>query len=367
MIGYGKIKMEIVLDQPLRVIQCGTGVAGRQAITAYLDRPSFKLVGLLVHSAANEARDAAAFINRPDCGIRGSRDVAALAEIDADVVAYMMLVPNLDDICTFLAAGKSLVTTSGFMFPGWNNTPAEQRLRAACDAGRSSFYVTGINPGFVDEVLPTTLSMLSREWRKIHITEYADCSKYPHKGIIEIMGFGFTQEEIDAGKVADMQTMVDFFQASVASLAHGLGVTLDEVRQTREFVLTEKPVTLPFGEVAPGTVAGQRWRWAGIKDGVELVVQETYWIIAFDLGAGWPKTGEMTGDTRWEVVIEGIPSMRVVFEPRESFAEGAVVTGENNPSAAATGMALVNSLRAVADAKPGLLTAIDLPQPRFRP
>ena len=355
------------MEKPLRVIQCGTGVAGRQAITAYLDRPSFELTGLLVHSPSNEGRDAAAFINRPDCGIRGTSDVAALAAMDADVVAYMMLIPNLDDICTFLASGKSLVTTSGFMFPGWNNTPAERRLREACAVGNSSFYVTGINPGFVDEVLPTTLSMLSREWRKIHITEYADCSKYPHKGIIEIMGFGFTQEEIDAGKVADMQTMVDFFQASVASLAHGLGVELDEVRQSREFVLTQKPVTLPFGDVAAGTVAGQRWRWAGVKDGVEVVVQETYWIIAFDLGAGWPKTGEMSGDTRWEVVIEGIPSMRVVFEPRESFAENAVETGENNPSAAGTGMALVNSLKAVADAKPGLLTAIDLPQPRYRP
>ena len=122
------------MEKPLRVIQCGTGVAGRQAITAYLDRPSFELTGLLVHSPSNEGRDAAAFINRLDCGIRGTSDVAALAAMDADVVAYMMLIPNLDDICTFLASGKSLVTTSGFMFPGWNNTPAERRLREACAA-----------------------------------------------------------------------------------------------------------------------------------------------------------------------------------------------------------------------------------------
>ncbi len=350
----------------LRIIQCGTGVAGRQAIGAILERPGLELVGLLVHSPENEGRDAASFLGAPDCGICGTRDKAALFALDADVVSYMMLIPTLDDICGFLEAGKSVITTSGFMFPRWNNPDAERRIKAACTAGGSSFYVTGINPGFVDEVLPLTLSMLSRDWRQIHITEYADCSKYPHKGIIEIMGFGFTPEEIAAGKVADMQTMIDFFQASIASLAHGLGVELDEVTQTREFVVTETPIDLPFGQVAAGTVAGQRWCWTGMKDGAARIIQETYWIIAFGLGEGWPQAGEMDSDTRWQVVIEGTPSLRAIFDTRESFAAGKVATGAFNPSAASTAMALVNSLEAVAAAPPGLLTAIDLPQPRCR-
>jgi hypothetical protein len=355
---------EEILDKPLRIIQCGTGVAGRQALTAILDRPELELAGLLVHSPQNDGRDAASFIDRPACGISGTRDKAALIALQADAVSYMMLVPNLDDICAFLASGKNVITTAGFMYPGFNNKPAELRLQEACAAGNSSFYVTGINPGFVDELLPLTLSMLSRDWRHVRVKEYADCSKYPHKGIIEIMGFGFTEQEIADGKVADMKTMEDFFQASVAALAHGLGVELDEVRQSREFTLTDKPLALPCGDVAAGTVAGQRWRWSGIKNGVEVVVQETYWIIDFDLGEGWPKTGEMEGDTRWEVTIEGTPSMRAVFEPRESFIEGEK-TGVN-PSAAATGMAVINNLHAVVAAKPGLLTAGDLRQPRFR-
>jgi 2,4-diaminopentanoate dehydrogenase len=352
------------MEKPLRIIQCGTGVAGRQAITAILQRPELELVGLLVHSESNDGRDAGSFIDAPDCGIRGTRDKEALIAARADVVSYMMLIPSLEDICRFLASGKNVITTAGFMFPRWNNKDAEHRLRDACRAGNSSFYVTGINPGFVDEVLPLTLSMLSRDWSRVHIKEYADCSKYPHKGIIEIMGFGFTPEEIAAGKVADMQTMVDFFQASVAALAHELGMELDEVRQSREFAITDKLLKLPCGEVAAGTVAGQRWRWAGMKDGAEKVVQETFWIVSFDLGEGWPKPGDMESDTRWEVLIEGTPSMRVVFEPRESFTEG-VTTGVN-PSAAATAMAVVNNLHAVAGAKSGLLTAADLRQPRYR-
>jgi 4-hydroxy-tetrahydrodipicolinate reductase len=163
-----------------------------------------------------------------------------------------------------------------------------------------------------------------------------------------------------------MQTMIDFFQASIASLAHGLGIKLDEVKQTREFVVTETPIDLPFGQVAAGTIAGQRWCWTGIKDRAARIIQETYWIVAFGLGEGWPQPGEMDSDTRWQVVVEGTPSLRAIFDTRESFAAGMVPTGAFNPSAASTAMALVNSLEAVVAAAPGLLTAIDLPQPRCR-
>jgi len=180
------------------------------------------------------------------------------------------------------------------------------------------------------------------------------------------MGFGFTQDDIDSGKVSDMQVMVDFFEASVASLAHGLGLELDEVRCTRDFVLTEKSIQLAFGTVEPGTVAGQRWRWTGMKNGEARIIQETYWIVAFDLGEGWPRSGEIEGDTRWQVIIEGTPSLRVVFEPRASFAKTGAEPGVLNPSAVATGMAVINNAASVLAARPGLLTAIDLVQPRYR-
>jgi hypothetical protein len=354
------------MSKPLKVIQCGTGIAGQQALGAILERPELALAGLLVHSESNAGRDAGSFIGVPDCGVLATRNVAALAATDADIVSYMLMVPDLDDICSFLAAGKNVVTTAGYMYPSWNNKPAEARLQAACAEGQSSFFVTGINPGFVDEILPLTLSMLSRDWKKLHIAEYADCSKYPNKGAIDIMGFGYTLADIEAGKVFDMKTMVDFFEASVAGLAHELGVDLDKIVQTREFVLTDKPIQLAFGEVAPGTVAGQRWRWAGIKDGAELLVQETYWILAPDLGPRWPRAEEMTCDCRWQVTIEGTPSLRLNFEPAQSFEPGASRIGGVNPSAAATAMAAINSLHSVVAARPGIVSAADLRQPRFK-
>jgi hypothetical protein len=78
---------------PLRVIQCGTGLAGGQALAAILERPELTLAGLLVHSEANDGRDAASFVGSPDCGVRATRDVQALIATPADIVVYMMLIP----------------------------------------------------------------------------------------------------------------------------------------------------------------------------------------------------------------------------------------------------------------------------------
>jgi hypothetical protein len=350
----------------LKVIQCGTGIAGKDALGAILERPDLELAGLLVHSEANAGKDAGSFVDGPDTGVIATRDIAALVATPADIVLYMLLVPDLDDICAFLASGKNVITTAGYMFPCWNNPAADAKLKAACAAGHSSFFVSGVNPGFVDEILPLTLSMLSRDWDTVTITEYADCSTYPSPPMLfDVMGFARTPEDIAAGRVADMTVMTDFFAASVASLAHGLGLELDEVRQSREFVTAREAFDINAGRIEQGTIAGQRWRWAGVIDGVERIVQQTYWIVAFDLGEGWPASGEMEGDVRWTVTIEGNPALRCVLETRPTFAGGAPMRGANT-SGTATAMAAVNSLRHVVDAAAGLLTAVDMPQPRWR-
>ncbi|RVT94049.1 hypothetical protein [Sphingomonas crocodyli] len=352
--------------RPLRIIQCGAGLAGKEGLRAIIERDDLELVGLYAHSDANVGRDAGDFAGFPDTGIRATNDMAALLATDADAVVYMVRQPNLDVICGFLSRGVDVLTSAGFMFPAWNDKEAARRLEKAGKAGGASFFVSGQNPGFVDEVLVLTLSSLSGTWDVIRIDEYADCSRYPNQGTLAMMGFGHTPEDFASGKVAELATMVGFFEASIAGLAHGLGMDLDEIRSTRELVTTPRALELQVGRIEAGTVAGQRWRWVGIKDGVERIVQNTYWVVGFDLAEGWPKSGEMDGDTRWEVTIEGRPSLRCVFDARESFVPGAMPTGAYNASGAATALALVNRLHAVAAARPGIVAAGDLAQPRWK-
>ena len=48
-----------------RVIQCGTGMAGGEALRAIIDRPDLELAGLLVGRSENEGRDAGDLVGRP--------------------------------------------------------------------------------------------------------------------------------------------------------------------------------------------------------------------------------------------------------------------------------------------------------------
>ena len=354
----------------LRVIHCGTGVAGQQALRAILGNTTLELVGLLVHSPSREGKDAVelAGLSGPECEIKGQADFAAILGLDADVVCYMMLVPDIDQICTLLASGKNVVTTAGLMYPSWNDVASNDLLQRACRKGRSSFYVTGINPGWVDEVLPLTMSGLCQRIKRIHIREYADCSRYPAPHIINVMGFGKPLEDIKAGRLPDLAIMRDFFIQSVAALADELDLKLDEITESREFVMAPHAYDIKAGYIAKGTIAGQRWRWQGIAAGAAKIVQETFWITAFDLGEGWPASGQQQGDTQWQVTIEGTPSLRCTFEPRHSFAKTALeqATPDYNPSGLATAMAAVNSLPAVVQARPGILGSSDLTLPRCR-
>jgi hypothetical protein len=353
-------------DRRRRVVHCGTGLAGCEALGAIIDNPSFELVGLLIARSANVGRDAGGFVGRSSTGIIATNRLDDVAAIDADIVCYMLVVPNIDDICRLLASGKNVVTTGGLIFPAWKATETRSRLEVACHQGNSSFYATGINPGWVDEVLPLVMSSLCRDIEQIEIREYADCAKYPAPGLIfDVMGFGHTPEAIAAGVLPDMQVMSDFFAQAVAALGHGLGWALDDIVQTREFVTAPHDIVLPAGIVKAGTVAGQHWRWVGSVSGVTRIVQETFWVVAFDLGPGWPETGPSRNDTQWQVTIEGTPSLRCIFEPRASFKPDADA-GAFNPSAVATAMAAVNSLSSVCDAPAGLLTSIDLKLPRLR-
>lgn len=350
----------------LKVVHCGTGVAGKQALRAIIDHPNMELVGLLVHSPKNVGADAGALAGTAGTGVLATNDFEQIANIDADVVCYMLLIPDADQICRLLASGKSVVTTAGLMYPAWAQAPLQRRLEQACAEGGSAFYASGINPGWVDEILPLTMSALCRNIQHIHIREYADCAQYPAPHILNVMGFGKTLEEVAAGAISDMAPMREFFTQSVAALAHGLALELDAISESRDFIVTDRAYTIRAGEIPAGTIAGQRWRWVGSAGGVARITQETFWITAFDLGPDWPASGAMDNDTQWRVTIEGTPSLRCTFEPRYSFAGRALELIDFNPSGLATAMAAVNSLRPVCAAPPGFLTSADLPLPRGR-
>src|SRR3546814_1356743 len=86
----------------------------------------------------------------------------SLLDTDADAVCYMLLLPDVAQICALLAAGKNVVTTAGLIWPGWRDPATHAAIAEACAKGGSSFYVTGINPGWRSEEHTSELQSLMR-------------------------------------------------------------------------------------------------------------------------------------------------------------------------------------------------------------
>src|SRR5262249_50767300 len=131
--------------QPLRVIQCGTGVAGSQALRGILQSRIYKLVGLLVHTPANAGRDAGSFVGLAPTGVMATASFEEILALEADVLCYIITTPDLNQICRLLASGKNVVTPAGMVFPaGMHPTPPSGSRRPAVEADHPSIRPASI-------------------------------------------------------------------------------------------------------------------------------------------------------------------------------------------------------------------------------
>ena len=89
-------------------------------------------------------------------GVIATQDADALLfDTEADCICYTAnsdLRPDevIDDLCRMLAAGKNVVNTSyvPLLYPKAAGVGVYDQLQAACLEGGTSFYTSGIDPGF---------------------------------------------------------------------------------------------------------------------------------------------------------------------------------------------------------------------------
>ena len=337
----------------IRVIQWSTGNVGKGAIKSIAERPELELVGLYVTSAVKEGRDAGELAGIGELGVRASNDLEEILALDADVVIHTpqpSLVYGDDEdadvrnICALLASGKDVITTVGYMYPKAHGKALTDRLEEACRAGNSTFHSTGLNPGWMGDVLPLTMSSLSRRIDQVYVREITNFEFYPSPEIMfGMMGFGKTEAAFQEDVARYSAWLTGLFRENILMIADGLGVALDEITDATTRAYAEQELTPAAGTVTQGTVAGQRWEWAGVKGGRKLIVHETVWRMHESVAPDWP-TGDHT------VTIEGKPRIEIRFDAFW-ISDGLL----------ATGMHAVNAIPYVCDAEAGIRTFLDLP------
>src|SRR5881296_4025292 len=341
---------------PYRVIQWSTGNVGRFALRCIIGHPELELVGVWVSSATKAGKDAGALCGVGPVGVRATADADALLRLDADCVCYTATADlrpfeAVEDICRILASGKDVVSSSvvPLVHPRSFFPEVRDKLEDACRAGGTSFLTSGIDPGFANDLLPLVLSGLSERWDEIRILEIINYATYDQPQVLfETMGFGTPLDHTPL--LLTPGTLAFAWGGTIRLLAEGLGVELEDVRQTYEKRPATRPIRIGAHTVQPGTMAALRFEVQGIVGGRPAIVVEHVTRLDDALAPEWPQ-----GRGSYRVVIRGTPAMRCELEFEDEKGDHAV------GGVLLTATRLVNAIPAVCRARPGLLSALDLP------
>jgi hypothetical protein len=341
-----------------RVILWGPGQMGIGALRAVIQHPGLELAGLVVHSEHKEGRDAGDLCGLPATGIIATRDIDAALAIDAGVVAYFAssdyrYPEAADDIARCLRAGKDVVTTSlvSFCYPPAAEPDLREMLEAACREGGTTLFNSGVEPGWINDIVPFVFSSTCARIDKITMQEILDYAPIAQPDIMyDFMGFAYPPETVtplqEPGRLNRLWSPV------VWGLAGAHGLTLDRVEDTMEKWVTPESYETASGPLPAGTVGGMRFRVVGIKDGEERIVLEHITRMGDHAAPDWPRHPSPMGGYR--VILEGMPTYTVDIEMH---GRGSNMRGLSF----ATFMRPLNAIPAVVAAPPGIVSAHDRP------
>ncbi len=337
----------------IRVFQWASGTVGRHAAKAVLERPDMDFVGLHVTNPEKVGQDVGMLVGSKNTGIAATNDVELILRSDADVVVHAPLpsmvygddpLRDLDDICRLLAGGMNVITVVGYLYPKAHGPEVLKRLTDACARGSSSFHSTGLNPGWMGDLVPLFMSGLMRRLDHVHVLEISNFEHYPSPEIMfGSMGFGATPKEFAAKNQRRSEWLNSLFRESVWMVADGLGRAPDRVDSTMEMAIAETDLQTAAGVVKAGTVAGQHWTWTGVIAGKPRIVHETVWRMHSSVAPDW-------AHGRHRITLKGEPGMHLEFDANY------VTDGLQ-----ATAMHAVNAIPLVCAADAGIRTLLDLP------
>lgn len=344
----------------LRVVQWATGPVGREALRAIIEHPDLDLVGVVVYSPEKEGLDAGDLCGLPRTGVTATTDAGSALAGRVDAVCYTPRFPDLDEVCGLLADGANVVATPFLFYPQAYGPAVVDPLTEACGRGGTSVHGTGINPGFVGDMLVLASSGLLRSLDHIEVHEVGNWSLLESRAMVfENARFGSPASEAALEANPYAQTMSGYFKESIYMVAAGLGVELERCTVSQELLVADEPLELLSGTVVAGTVSGQHFRWAGVAAGRDLLSIDAWWWVGNERPSSYPARRP----DGWSIDIEGSPSVRLSLLALGSLDPKSQLPIKDHVGAAsvATAMHAVNAIPVVCAAEPGIQTFLDLP------
>ena len=317
----------------VRVVVVGLGPIGIAAARAVSVDPQMTLVGLVDIDPAKVGR-------RVEEIPSGPAVVGSMREAGGADVAIVTTTSKLDRMAATLREGMGLgmhVVSSceEMSWPWYRHGGLAKELDGEAKRAGRGLLGTGVNPGFVMDLLPVVLSSMVLKVERVRAVRRVDASTR-RRPLQQKVGATMTREEFLALK-ARGEIGHQGLAESVALVAAGLGrdARPGSVEVTLEPVMAERRIESALGAIEPGRVCGMHnaGRWADSSLSIEL-------DLTMAVGLEGPRdVVEIGGPVPLKLEISG-----------------------GTPGDTATVAALVNCARGVArGGRSGMLTMLDMP------
>ena len=283
--------------QPITVAQYGIGPIGAEIARVLLTKPWVKLAGAVDIDPNKIGKDLGEVI-----GLGRNTGVIVTPELEGkpDVVCHSTgsrLREVVDQLESLLQRGCHVVSTcEELSFP--LDREIRERLMHTARAANVTLLGTGVNPGFVMDKLPLTVTSVCQDVKSLEIIRIQNASTR-REPLQRKVGAGMTVDEfraaVAAGKIKHMG-----LRESLMLVGNGLGVEFDSVTDEKiEPIVAEREIVTQYLKVAPGQVAGVHQTIYG-KGRIDVSLELRMYVGAEDVAAD-------------RVIVHGVPDLEMVI------------------------------------------------------
>ncbi len=335
--------------EKVRVVLCGLGAVGRRIATFLLEKEGVEIVGAIEVAEGIIGRDLSEVLGvGKRLGVRVSDDAdAVLSRAKADVMVHATtsFLEEVHPQITKAIEHKVNVVSSceELSYPYIVGADLARRLDKLAKRQGATVLGTGVNPGFVMDILPITLTGACQKVKAIKVIRSLNAAnrRVPFQKKI---GAGLIPEELQQKLDRREITGHVGLEQSMSLIASALGWELDGVEVAPvEPVIAEGRVASRIEggvTVESGQVAGLKQKGWAVRNGETVITLEIHMYM---------------GAEEYELyTIEGLPTVRLKNTP---CFHGDI----------STVAMIVNCIPKVINAPPGLVTMKDLPIPSATP
>jgi len=347
----------------LRVFQFATGNVGSEMVKRIGQHPDLELVGLYCYSADKLGRDAGEIVGIEPLGIRATNRIEDVIAARPDCANFNGVWADIDLFCRLLEAGINIVTTSEWItgrhqnlrHPHPSGRKTTDLIEEACKRGNTTFYGTGMNPGLAQILAIVNTSSMARV-DHITVLETVDVSCHHSVDTWKNVGYGRPVDDPEVPRLLENGCTV--FIDAIYMMADCLDLKVDEVVFECELGACKEEVDLGWWVLPKGSVGASYLKCKGLVGGESRIETHLEWQMTPNTEPRWNVQG------CYVITIKGDPQIvnRYMIFPEEGAGKSL-----KDPAYFAsigmtiTGMPALNAIRAVCEARPGIITSADLP------